>query len=105
MYPERLKKLRLPTLAYRRHRLDMIEIYKATSGKYTDLCRFIKTRADETARHGRRYHEKTLYPTQSRTNVRKYAFGNRNVMMWNSLPPEVVNAPSIDAFKGRLDSY
>jgi hypothetical protein len=33
-YPERLKKLGLPTLAYRRIRGDMIEVYKIIKGCY-----------------------------------------------------------------------
>ena len=33
-YPESLKKLQLPTLAYRRMRGDMIEVYKMLSGMY-----------------------------------------------------------------------
>ena len=33
-YPDRLRKLKLPTLAYRRIRGDMIEIYKLLHGKY-----------------------------------------------------------------------
>ena len=33
-YPERLKKLKLPTLAYRRARGDMIEVYKIVTGTY-----------------------------------------------------------------------
>ena len=33
-YPERLKKLGLPTLAYRRIRGDMIEVYKMIKGCY-----------------------------------------------------------------------
>ena len=33
-YPERLKKLGLPTLIYRRSRGDMIETYKLLPGKY-----------------------------------------------------------------------
>ena len=105
-YPERLRKLKLPTLAYRRHRSDMIELYKATSGKYEkELCRFYKLRVAETERPGRRFHDKTLYQTPSRTNIRSHAFGNRNVKLWNSLPIETVNAPSTDAFKKRLDKH
>ena len=95
----------MPTLAYRRHRSDMIELYKATSEKYEkELCRFYKLRAEKTERPGRRFHDKTLYQTPSRTNIRSHAFGNRNVRLWNSLPLEIVNAPSIDAFKRRLDN-
>ena len=33
-YKERLKRLNLPTLSYRRLRGDMIEIYKILTGKY-----------------------------------------------------------------------
>ena len=33
-YPERLKKLKLPTIAYRRIRGDMIETYKIINEKY-----------------------------------------------------------------------
>ena len=33
-YPERLKKLKLPTLAYRRTRGDMIQVYKMLNGGY-----------------------------------------------------------------------
>ena len=33
-YPERLEKLKLPSLAYRRSRRDMIEVYKYTHYTY-----------------------------------------------------------------------
>jgi hypothetical protein len=33
-YENRLRKLKLPTLAYRRKRGDMIEVFKLTSGLY-----------------------------------------------------------------------
>ena len=35
-YEERLRKLKLPTLAYRRYRGDMIEMYKLTHSLYDD---------------------------------------------------------------------
>ena len=35
-YPDRLRKLKLPTLTYRRARGHMIEMYKLLSGKYDD---------------------------------------------------------------------
>ena len=35
-YPDRLRKLKLPTLTYGRARGDMIETYKLLSGKYDD---------------------------------------------------------------------
>ena len=35
-YPERLKQLELPTMAYRRHRGDMIEVFKIQKGYYDE---------------------------------------------------------------------
>ena len=37
-YPERLKKLKLPTLVYRRTRGNMIEMFKLITGKYDSHC-------------------------------------------------------------------
>ena len=34
---------------------------------------------------------------------RKESFPNRAVNMWNFIPEYVVNAPSVDSFKNRLD--
>ena len=37
-YQERLERLKLPTLAYRRIHDDMIEVYKLLQGKYDSGC-------------------------------------------------------------------
>ena len=36
-------------------------------------------------------------------DIRKKFFTQRAVMHWNRLPKEVVDAPSLEAFKARLD--
>ena len=36
-------------------------------------------------------------------DIRKKFFTQRVVMHWNTLPKEVVHAPSLEAFKARLD--
>ena len=103
-YPDRLRKLKLPTLAYRRRRADMIEINKAVHGLYENsLVKFVRLRSDLANRQSTRFHDKTIYPTHSRTSIRQHSFGNRNVKVWNALPEYVVNAPSINCFKTRLD--
>ena len=35
-YPDRLRKIGIPTLLYRRYRGDMIEVYKIMTGKYDE---------------------------------------------------------------------
>ena len=38
-----------------------------------------------------------------RLNIRRNSFTQRVVTHWSRLPREVVDAPSLEAFKGRLD--
>lgn len=101
-YPERLQKLKLPTLYHRRKRGDMIETFKIISGKYNSET-VISLKMDEG---GRRGHPFKLF--KNRTNkldLRKYAFPQRIVDQWNSLPVDVVNANNVNTFKNRLDKF
>jgi len=38
-------------------------------------------------------------------NIRKYSFCARVINIWNSLPNEVVEANTVNAFKNRLDNH
>ena len=80
-YEERLQRLKLPTLAYRRTRGDMIEVYKLLHGKYD------------------------MFLERACTNVRKESFSLRVTRSWNDLPEVVVTAPSVNSFKNRLDRH
>ncbi len=100
-YEERLKRLGLPTLVYRRKRGDMIELYKITSGIYdSSVCTFITDNFNKTTTRG---HQKKLYLEYARLNVRKQYFGIRNIVAWNNLPENVVNSPNVKVFESRLD--
>jgi hypothetical protein len=76
-YEERLRKLKLPTLKYRRLRGDMIEAYMITTGKYDTRVTWqvMEIVPSSTARG---HHLKIL---KKRTNLdtRKYFFTNRIV--------------------------
>ena len=102
-YEERLKELGLTSLEKRRTRGDLIEVYKVMTAKENlDPDQFFK-KADNA--HNLRGHTLKLYTERSRLNTRKYFFTQRVVAEWNGLPQYVVDAPSINAFKNRLDSH
>ena len=101
-YEERLRKLKLPTLAYRRLRGDMIETYKILTEKYDrQACEgFFELNTTST-----RGHNLKLAKRHCKTNVRKYSFTFRVIDTWNSLPQQVVSAPSVKTFESKLDQH
>jgi hypothetical protein len=100
----RLKYLKLPTLAYRRIRGDMINVYKIMTGIYhEECCPKLTTTKEKTGFQGK--HSKYLFQDRSRLNLRKYSFTQRVGCIWNTLPEEVVSAENVDIFKGRLDKH
>ena len=103
-YIERLKLLKLPTLAYRRLRGDMIEVYKIMHELYDNESapNFLKWE-DVTLRSGNRGHSLKIF-TQ-RAKKKKNAFPLRVAEPWNSLPNSVVQARSINSFKNKLDKF
>ena len=100
-YPERLRKLKLPSLEHRRKRGDAIEVYKYLHGKYNVQSPTLELNKDAITRGN----SMKLTKTRPRLNIRGNYFSTRVVNLWNSLPDSVVAAPSVDAFKGRLDKH
>ena len=101
-YPQRLKRLGLPSLQYRRLRADVIQVYKIIHGiDRIEISMFFKLANDERTR-GHRYN---IVKQRCRTNKRKIFFSNRIVDTWNSLPPEIVESPNINTFKSRLNEF
>jgi hypothetical protein len=101
-YSQRLAKLRLPTLVYRRLRGDMIETYKIIHELYDKECcpKLLLEINNKTRGHRLKLHARYAYK-----NVRHNFFTVRVVETWNSLPSTVVEAPSVNTFKDRLDKY
>ena len=71
-YPERLKIIKLPTLAYRRIRGDMIEAYKILHMKYDpEASSFLKKTSDSKIRSSTRINSNTIMHQRFNTEVRK----------------------------------
>ena len=105
-YKERLKKLNLPTLTYRRLRGDMIETFKIVKGFCDrETASFLKMWSDIVQREKGRGHDLRLFMQRSTKLVRQKSFGIRIVSAWNNLPEYVVNSPNVNTFKARLDKH
>ncbi|XP_076034505.1 uncharacterized protein LOC143021105 [Oratosquilla oratoria] len=74
-YEERLRKLSLPTLAYRRSRGDQIETYKIVTGLYDRNCTegLFEFREGSSTRGNSR----KIFKPRARLDLRKYSFNNR----------------------------
>ena len=97
-YEERLKRVDIPSMYYRRARGDVIEAYKYTHELY-QTTQILHLDTDTT----RRGHNYKLKKRHCQSATRKHFFTFRIVDAWNKLPRDVVNAPSINSFKSRID--
>ena len=100
-YEQRLARMKLPSMMYRRIRGDLIETFKYTHSMYKIECKGFVNNTDSTTR-GHRY---KLKKARSNTTLRQTFFSQRVVDRWNGLPSEVVDAPSLNSFKNRLDAH
>ena len=101
-YEDRLRKLKLPTLVYRRLRGDLITAYKYTHGAFYDLDTCLPPFLENARSRG---HSLRLLKIRNISNVRKYFFGQRISDWWNALPSDVVQATDVVAFKNKLDTH
>ena len=101
-YTDRLKKLHLPSLYYRRARGDIIEVFKYVRGVYkVESCPFQLDDNPVTTR-GHKY--KLKKPRCNKPSTQKF-FTYRAINAWNNLPEEVVDAPTLNTLKNRLDAH
>ena len=100
-YPERLQKLDLPTLAYRRLRGSMIEVYKILNVYDQEVIPQMDIRSYTTRGHNQRLYVKAA----KKLHPKHHSFQYRCVNPWNSLPENIVNSPNLDTFKNRLDAH
>ena len=85
-YEDRLRALNLPSLLYRRRRMDMIQTFRIMTGiDYLEASDFFTMNSRETCGHG-----KKIMKQPSRLNLRKFSFSHRVADDWNSLSNKVV---------------
>ena len=101
-YIDRLSRLKLPTLKYRRLRGDMIEVFKITHDLYDPDVSLNLAYHSGTITRGNKY---KLINHRFHYDLRKYYFSARIVNIWNSLPNRVVDLNSVNVFKARLHRF
>ena len=103
-YNERLQRIGLSTLVYRRASGDMIEVFKHFTTYKDDI---IPSSFQPRQRISRK-HNHQLARLRSNDDVRgvqSNSFYYRCAKVWNNLPQNVVNASNINNFKNLLDEH
>jgi len=98
-YEERLRKLDIPSMAYRRIRGDMIETYKYVHNLYNCEVPFVLDGESIT-----RGHSFKLKKLRCNSSLRQSFFSQRVVDSWNNLSNNIASAPSLNCFKARFDA-
>lgn len=98
-YEERLRKLDLPTLTYRRGRGDMIETFKMFKTYDQDVAVNFTLNNQPT-----RGHQLKLEKLRARKEVRRNFYTFRIHDMWNSLPQTVIDSTTVLQFEKRMDN-
>ena len=101
-YGERLRELGMCSLQQRRARGDMIAVFNYVKGNHVEEGAnwFTAALESRTRSHGFKLRERRFH-----LNSRNHFLMVRAVHRWNKLPRRVVESPSLEVFKSRLDEH
>jgi len=99
---DRLLRLKLSTLKYRRLRGDVIEVFKITHDIYDPDAYLKLANHSDSITRGNKY---KLSNHRFHYDLHKYCFSARIVNIWNSLPNHVVDVNTVNLYKTRLDRF
>jgi len=100
-YSDRLKKLNLTTLYYRRQRADMLQVYRIIN----NIDRIDKDTIFEFNKRPSRGNSLKIVKPRALTSFKQYNFSHRIINNWNELPNKVVLADSLNSFKNELEKH
>ena len=98
-YPERLKSLNITTLAYRRQRTDILQVFRIV--KKIDRIPFESFFSYNT--QSTRGHSYKLEKPRASTKLRQNFFSHRTIDLWNNLPEKAVKCDTINSFKNAIE--
>ena len=99
-YKDRLRELSLFSLEKRRPQGDLIAAFQYLKGAYKQEGSQLFTRVDDGRTRGNSFKSRER---RFRLDVRGKFFTMRVVRCWSRLLREVVDVPSLEVFKARLD--
>ena len=100
-YPDRLKKLNITTLAYRRQRTDVLQVFRII--KQIDRIPF--STFFEYNTNDNRGHSYQLSKPRAETSLRLNSFSHRVINIWNSLPEYAVQCIKIEKNDTALNQF
>ena len=101
-YNERLIRLKLDSLNFRRRRADMIQVFRIIKGiDKIDHSLFFTLNPNSRTRG----HSLKIFKPQTSNRIRANYFSQRVINDWNLLSEEVVNCPTLNSFKTALKKF